>query len=121
MDILPASVSNEDNNILHSDRRPSFHEMFPDLVPCVENYIQQNTASAHLRRCDSTMYLNGVTLNDITRHIKKELGIEVSRHTIRRLLRPKRTTTSKRFKSLINACVPPKNNSGEKRLHPHFH
>ena len=127
MDILPASASNEDNDILHSDRkrvgRPSFHKMFPDLVPCVENYIQQNTASAHLRRRYSTMYLNGVTLNDITRHVKKELGIEVSRHTIHRLLRPKRTgtTTSKRFKSLINARVPPKNNSGEKRLHPHFH
>ena len=127
MDILPASVSNEDNDILHSDRkrvgRPNFHEMFPDLILCVENYIQQNTASAHLRRREGTMYLNGVTLNDITRHVKKELGIEVSQHTIHHLLRPKRTgtTTSKRFKSLINACVPPKNNSGEKRLHPHFH
>ena len=120
MDILPASVSNEDNDILHSDRkrvgRPSFHKMFPDLVPYVENYIQQNTASAHLKRRNSTMYLNGVTLNGITCHVKKELGIEVSRHTIHRLLRPKRTgtTTSKRFKSLINARVPPKNNSGEK-------
>ena len=127
MEIFPASVFDEDNNILHSDHKrvgkPSFHEMFPDLVPCVENYIQQNTASAHVRRRDITMYLNGVTLNDITCHVRKELGIEVSRHTIHHLLTPKRTGTnaSKRFKCLINACVPPKNNSGEKREHPHFH
>ena len=49
------------------------------------------------------MHTHTNTHADTNACVKKELGIEVSRQTIHRLLRPKRTgtTTSKRFKSLI--------------------
>ena len=103
--------------------RPSLHVIHKDLVPCVKSFIQQNTAAAHMRRRDSTMHSNGVSLKEIVSHVKRKLGISVSRNTIHRLLKPKRAGThaSKRFKSLINARIPPKNNSGEKKVHSDFH
>ena len=99
------------------------HELHPELVPCIQSYIQQNSAAAHLRRRDDVMYTNGVSLKDMASHVKRTLGIDVSVDTIHRLLKPVRngTTSSKRFKSLINARVPPKKNSGEKKIHPYFH
>ena len=97
--------------------------MYPEIIPLIHNYIQQNSAAAHLRRRDDVMYTNGVTLRDIASHVKKELIISVTKDTIHRFLKPNRigTTASKRFKSYIDARVPPKRNSGEKKVHSDFH
>ena len=60
--------------------------------------------------------MNGVTLMDIVRHVKKSLGVTVSKHTVHRLMRPSRrkTVSSKRFKCYIDARVPPKRNTATK-------
>ena len=103
--------------------RPAYYEKYPDLVPCIEKFIENNSAAAHLRRRDDVMYSNGVTIKDIKMHVKKSIGLSVSKDTIHRLLKPRRqgSITSKYFKSLVNARVPPKNNSGERRTHVDFH
>ena len=62
--------------------------MYPEIIPLIHNYIQQNSAAAHLRRRDDVMYTNGVTLRDIASHVKKELNISVSKDTIHRFLKP---------------------------------
>ena len=98
-------------------------ETHPALIEEIKTFIEQNTAAAHLRRRNSVMYTNGVTLHGIARHVSQKLGIIIEKDTIHRLLLPhrKKTTASKRFKSLIEAGVPPKQNSSEKRTHPDFH
>ena len=103
--------------------RPSIHSKYPELVPCVENFIEQNSAEAHLRRRTSSIYTNGVTLNNISTHVKNQLNLDVDENTIARLMEPprKKTRSSKYYKSLIKARVPPKRNSKERREHNHFH
>ncbi|XP_057299687.1 uncharacterized protein LOC130630278 isoform X2 [Hydractinia symbiolongicarpus] len=103
--------------------RPALHEQHPGLVPCIASYISQNSAEAHLRRRDSIMYTNGVSLKDIVSHIKSTLGLNVSKSAVHYLMRPRRkkTTSSKRHKSLVDARVPPKRNTGEKKIHEDFH
>ena len=98
-------------------------ETHPALIEEIKTFIEQNTAAAHLRRRNSVMYTNGVTLHGIARHVSQKLGIKIGKDTIHRLLLPhrKKTTASKRFKSLIEARVPPKQNSSEKKTHPDFH
>ena len=93
------------------------------MIDCIETFIRQNSAEAHLRRRDSVAYNNGVSLNQIRRYIKSALKLSVSKHTIHRLLQPRRkkTIASQRFAGLVNARVPPKSNSKEKTYHPHFH
>ena len=95
----------------------------PRIVREIKCFIEQNTAAAHLRRRSSVMYTNGVSLRDIASHVMRKFNIKISKDTIHRLLLPRRkkTTASKRFKQLILARVPPKRNSGEKRIHPDFH
>ena len=103
--------------------RPSLVDDNPDIVPVIREFIQQNAPEAHLRRRTSVMYTNGVTLQDICNHVKMRLGITISRNTVHRLMLPhrKNTTAGKRYKGLVNARVPPKKNSGEKKRHPDFH
>ncbi|XP_057291292.1 uncharacterized protein LOC130613938 isoform X3 [Hydractinia symbiolongicarpus] len=69
------------------------------------------------------MYTNGVSLKDIVSHIKSTLGLNVSKSAVHYLMRPRRkkTTSSKRHKSLVDARVPPKRNTGEKKIHEDFH
>ena len=69
------------------------------------------------------MYTNGVTLENIVNHVKRTLGIALSRDTVHRTMNPPRKNThaSKRYKGLINARVPPKRNTKEKKTHPDFH
>ena len=69
------------------------------------------------------MYTNGVSLTDICNHVYKTLNLKVGKDTLHRLLKPIRrgTTASRRFKSFIDACVLPKRNSGEKRIHRDYH
>ena len=97
--------------------------MYPELAPCVESFIRQNTAAAYLRRRNDAMYINGVTLRDISKHVERTLNLTVSPDTIHRLMKPRRqgTITSKLFKSVIDARVPAKRNSGEKKIHEDFH
>ena len=103
--------------------RQSMNESHPELVPCISDFIRQNTAAAHLRRRDTAMYTNGVSLQQIVDHVFKTLRVKVSRSTIRRLCLPSRKNTinGRRHKGLVNARIPPKNNSGERQTHPHFH
>lgn len=102
--------------------RPATEHLHPDIVPCIRSFIEQNSAEAHLRRRDDVMYTNGVSLKNISDHVKNTLGISVNKNTIQRLMVPPRqkTIASKRYKHLINACVPPKRNDREKATHDDF-
>ena len=102
--------------------RRALHEVYPDLVPTTNAFLEQNDAGAHERRRDETMYMNGVTLQQMSNHLFQKTNIRVSRSTISRFFHSRRkcTINSKRFKSLINARVPPKNNSGVKKANPDF-
>ena len=94
-----------------------------NVIQFITEYLEQNTAAAHLRRRDATMYTNGVTLKNIVDFLRREKNIKTNKHTVHRLMNPMRkgTSSSKRFKSLINARIPPKNNGGEKMVHSDFH
>ena len=103
--------------------RPSLHKQHPGLVQCVKTFIEENTPGAHLRRRTDTMYLNGVSLKDIRSHVRKNLKIDISRSAIHNLMVPprKKTRNSIRYKSLINARVPPKRNENVKFQNSNFH
>jgi len=79
--------------------RPSIQSKHPEIVPCIETFMQQNTPAAHLRRRNDTMYLNGVSLQDIVNHVRRNLGIVVSRSTVHHLMKPPRekTLNSRRY------------------------
>ena len=69
------------------------------------------------------MYMNGVSLKDITSHVCKTLGLNISRSTVHHLMVPprKKTRNSDRYKSLVNARIPPKKNCSEKKIHEDYH
>ncbi|XP_057306068.1 uncharacterized protein LOC130644463 [Hydractinia symbiolongicarpus] len=125
--IYDTASSDDETDLLQNKNkrrgRPSIHEKYPEIITCVKTLIEQGSAEAHLRRRDSVMYTNGLSLNDIVMHVKKTLGITVSRHTIHRLMLPprKKNTASKNYKCLIDARVPPKRNTKEKKTHDDFH
>ena len=98
-------------------------ESHPYIVEAVNEFIEQNTSEAHLRRRSSVMYTNGVSLQEIANLIREKFNFGISKHTIHRLLIPRRkgTTVSKWFKSAVSAWVPPKRNSGERTPHLQFH
>ena len=73
--------------------RPSYSSRYPELVPCIKSFIAQNTPAAHLRRRNDVMYLNGVTLKDIVSHVRRNLGLVISRSTIHNLMTPPRRKT----------------------------
>ena len=102
--------------------RPALEEKHPEVIGMITEFLKQNTAAAHLRRRDSTLYTSGVTLQEIVDHLKSK-GINTNRNSVHRLMKPVRngTIASKRFKSLVDARVPPKNNGGERETHPDFH
>ena len=104
--------------------RPSIVDKYPEIVSVVRKYIEQSTSAAHLRRRTEIMYTNGVTLNDIVKHVKKTIpGIQVKKDTIHRMLQPvrRRTINSKRYKSFVHARIPAKMNSGMRKTHQDFH
>lgn len=103
--------------------RPSIYQKHPELLPIITKFIEENTPGAHLRRRNDTMYMNGVSLKDIVKHVRQTLGIHIGRSTIHQLMVPprKKTRNSVRYKSLINARVPPKKNNNAKCIHPDFH
>ncbi|XP_057300481.1 uncharacterized protein LOC130632739 [Hydractinia symbiolongicarpus] len=125
--IYDTASSDDETDLLQNKNkrrgRPSIHEKYPEIITCVKTLIEQGSAEAYLRRRDSVMYTNGLSLNDIVMHVKKTLGITVSRHTIHRLMLPprKKNTASKNYKCLIDARVPPKRNTKEKKTHDDFH
>ena len=103
--------------------RPSIVEKHPGIIQIVTEYIEQNTAGAHLRRRNDTLYTNGVTLKQIAEYVKTKLQIEVSKHTIARLLHPpqKNTVAGRRYKMFVAARVPPKRNESVRVTHDDFH
>ena len=64
-------------------------------------------------------------MKDMVDHIKRTLGLTVSREYacigFWRRHAKKKTTASKRFKGMVNARVPPKRNTKEKISHKDFH
>jgi len=87
------------------------------------NYIEQNSAEAHLRRRDTVMYTNGLNLENIQKHMSDTINAKVSTDTIHKMMHPPRRGTigGRRYKCLVPARVPPKRNSKEKKTHPDFH
>ena len=53
----------------------------------------------------------------------KEKKIHTNKHTVHRIMTPprKNTRAGRRYKSLVNAHIPPKNNGGERHKHKDFH
>ena len=93
--------------------RKPLHEKHPLLVPTVRGFILANGASAQERRRTETAQV-GVSIPQIRAHVREKLGIEVSDTVLRRLLIPphKGRRSARNYKSLINAKVAAKNNSG---------
>ena len=60
----------------------------PEIVPKIKDFIEQNSAAAHLRRRNATAYTNGVTLQEIVNHVKSVLKIDVCRDQVHRLMNP---------------------------------
>lgn len=85
------------------------HEVHPTLVPCIEEFIKQNSPAANLKRKVGTMYTNGVSLAQIAEHVKcniPALNGKISRTTISRLCRTrskKPVNSRRRNFSLVNA------------------
>ena len=108
--------------------RKAIVQQYPEIVAIAETFISQNGTGAHLRRRSDTHYINGVSLEDIRKHVtrvmkKSSPSFSISRDTIHRLLLPptKRNRNSARYRGLINARKPPKRNTAEKKTHKDHH
>ena len=78
--------------------------------------MKDNTPGAHLRRRDATIYLISVNLHHIVNYLAKDKDIHTNKHTVHRLLKAprKNTRAGRRYKGLVNARIPRKNNAGER-------
>ena len=113
---------------LNRQGRTPMYIKYPELVECASNFIKEHSFAAHVRRRESTATGAGVTLNDIRKHLlevvpglKQDGGI--SRDTIHRLtVAPRKNSTrAQRYKGLIDARVPGKQNQyREESLNQHF-
>lgn len=100
--------------------RKRLSTMFPGIVQCAENFVQQNSFSADPKRRVATGRSCGVTVSQVKEHVEtayKEQGLSnVSRHTVRRWMAPpnKNFNTSKLYTSEIDAKIPSKANTVRK-------
>ena len=92
-------------------------EKHPEIPEVVTKFIEQYSPKAHLRRRDSVMYSNGVTLQEIADNISKKIGNKISKLTVRSFMLPLRqdTVNGRRCKWLIQARNPPKKTAGRKQ------
>ena len=74
----------------------------------------------HVRWRFSVMYTNWVSLQEIANHIREKFNFGISKHTVHRLLIPRRKRTMFKL-AAVSACVAPKRNSSERTIHAHFH
>ena len=89
---------------------------FPGLIECATEFNKQHVFSAYSRRREETGMV-GVSLNQIRDHLiqnnpsLKAHGISIS--TVTCLMEPPRPgiVSARRYKGLIKACVPGKQNS----------
>jgi len=111
------------NSVKARKGREAIEDVHPEIIDILEKFIHQSSAEAHLRRRDSVMYTNGLTLQNMVDHVYQTIRVRTSRSTVSRLMKPRRrgTHNSKRFKCLIDARVPPKRNYGERFTHEDFH
>ena len=90
--------------------RKATWEKFPKLTAVVDNFIKQNSFSAHGRRRETSGTGTGVTLEQIRKHVLNEIPElkDISRNTVHRLMVPprKRTVHARSFFSLVAARVP---------------
>ena len=96
----------------------------PELVEVTKDFIKTHGFSAQNRRRSETANSSGVSLTQITTHVKRLIPtIKISRSTVHRLMVPprKNTRTSRDYKSVVNARVPRKDNSAVASLHQDSH
>ncbi len=95
----------------------SLAEKHPEIQEVVTKFIKQYSPKAHLRRRDSVMYSNGVTLQEIADHISKKIGYKISKLMARSFMLPpsQDTVNGRRYKGLIQARNPPKKTAGRKQ------
>ena len=91
------------------------HEAYPEIIQVIDDFISQNGAESRKRRRDDTQFAsNGVSVPQIRRAVLQKVPKlkNISESTIRRTLLPPHQgrAASNRYKSLVNAKVPPKRN-----------
>ena len=111
--------------ILAKSGPKSLVEKHPEIVEIVNEFITQNGSAAHARRRTDTQYALGVSLQQIADEVVRKVPElkSISRNTIHRLMRPphEKHCNAKRFKSLVDAKVPPKRNDLNPKEHGDTH
>ena len=107
--------------------RPSVVSKYPSIVTIVTEFIKQHGYRAHERRRSEIGTSCSVTLREIWEHLMQEIpqlqqpGIGTT--TIAYLMSPPHRghRSAERYKAIINACVPGKDNSyQEARADQHY-
>ena len=110
---------------LRPGRKP-VHEIYPEIVTTVTDFIQSHGFSAQSRRRSSVGNSMGVTLAEIQTHIIKHIpelkARGLSRTTVHELMVAprKRARNAQRYRELVQSRVPGKDNSLRK-AHEHGH
>ncbi|KAJ8019969.1 hypothetical protein HOLleu_41765 [Holothuria leucospilota] len=103
----------------HNSGRKPFRQIFPNLIPTVNEFIGDNGFSAHERRRSTTGRSCGTSLDQLRRHVisTAKCPNDVSTVTLRRLMEPpsKLRNSRKQYKGLVKAKVASKRNDVRKK------
>ena len=116
-DSVPIATVQKEKGKGRNDGRIFVLQKFPDIPHVATEFIKTSGFKAQEKRRESTITSCGVSLKDIRAHLIKEIpGLRedgVSETSVRYLFNTvnKRTFTGARYKYVIDAAVPSKDNS----------
>lgn len=119
-DKIPEAEEREAIGAGREGGRKSILDKFPDIPIIATEFIKANGYKAQERRRDTTVTSCGVSVSDVRNHLLENVpGLKdhgLSETTVRYLFRPKKkgTLTAERYKCVIDASVPRKDNSFRK-------
>ena len=119
-DSVPIATVQKEKGKCRNGGRTSILLIFPDIPHIATEFIKASGFKAQEKRRESTITSCGVSLRDIREHLIKEIpGLRkhgISETSARYLFNPvnKRKFTEARYKSMIDAAVPCKDNSRRK-------
>ena len=119
-DSVPIATVQKEKGKCRNGGRISILQIFPDIPHIATEFIKASGFKAQEKRRESTITSCGVSLRDIREHLIKEIpGLRkhgISETSARYLFNPvnKRKFTEARYKSMIDAAVPCKDNSPRK-------
>ena len=116
-DSVPIATVQKEKGKCRNGGRISILQIFPDIPHIATEFIKASGFKAQEKRRESTITSCGVSLKNITEHFIKEIpGLSehgTSEMNVRYLFNPvnKIAFTVARYKSVIDAAVPSKDNS----------